>query len=1157
MTVKVNGIDHSAIERFIIIVLLLAFSCVPCASAAKTKPNILLIVADDLGYGDLGCYGATRIKTPNIDRLAGSGVRFTDAHAPAAVCQPSRYAILSGTYFMRAQRQGQQTLYFHDGQVTLPGLLKSAGYRTAALGKWHLGFGRGAEPDYNAELKPGPLEVGFDSFFGCPRTHNEPPFVFVENHRVVGFDPADPIKIIAAKDIREGWGHGVSRGAQKAHAARPQERIDLILADKATQFISKKGESPFFLYLAFLAPHVPIAPAPEFQGTSQAANYGDFIQQLDACVGKVLDALKAQGLADNTLIFFTSDNGGLYIREPLAAGHRPNGTLLGQKTDAWEGGHRVPFIASWPGHIPAGSQCNRLLGLTDLMATIAAAAKVPMPAGAAPDSLNQLPALIAPATASAIRNEMLAQGTGGYALRQGDWAYLPKQGSSGFTVQVPSGPPWGLPYAKMGTTNSDIDNEGRIKPDAPKEQLYHLGNDLGQKRNLTLDQPERAEAMRARLKELIQKQRPASPSASLVELTREGQTAWRIFLPESGGTVERFACSELKRYVEKISGARFGGASEPGAPRTIQIGLRSALDATSGLPEPARGYDGYAISVRPERIVVAGDNPRGVLYGVYDLLERLGCRWYVQGLDPRDPEIVPRSPRPTLAAGSWAHASPIKFRICNASSLLFEIIPDRLLPQIDWAAKNRYNALSWQAHHAAGRVASEIQQMADCGGLNGMAARGLILHGPGHCFPFFLPSEKYFDEHPEWFGLKNGKRIKHGTELPLTNFCWSNGAACAEFIRNVEAFVAKWPQLKMLYMVGIDGGGICDCPNCQARSSSDLVIDLFNRLSDRLAEVAPGVIVETVIGYGLMEKPPRAARSNGKWRGLYAHWGRNHRQSYGDPDYANKDNLEAWTKLFPQYTVCSYYAAASHQPFHSPPFLHAIEGDTKYLVARGTSGHLTLQYPHGFWWNYSFNLAAAGQHGYYYPSRLPREQLKDYAAACFGPAAGLVEEYLATLGDNENLETSYRAGRGEATPDDMQRLRRWQGLLQDAARAAAGDEIYTRRVAKLAEAMEFLLQLGLARSTVANAENILKSFKAGNAEHGEVVQTVSAARARIADLEARADRLGRTVPGIMDAQWVRDWTIKRTLSGPLDQVDREIKPAAAAPATASAPSAAE
>jgi arylsulfatase A-like enzyme len=487
--------------------LLVAPVVLHAAAAPAANPNVILIVADDLGYGDLGCYGAMKIKTPNIDRLASEGVRFTDAHAPAAVCQPSRYAILSGTYFMRAQRQGQQTLYFHEGQVTLPSLLKPAGYRTAAIGKWHLGFGRGAEPDYNAELKPGPLEIGFDSFFGCPRTHNEPPFVFVENHRVVGLDPADPLRIIPHDQVvkrgLKDWGWGASEGAKAAHAARPQDRIDLILADKAVQFVSEKGDQPFFLYLAFLTPHVPIAPAPEFQGTSQAGGYGDFIQQLDSCVGKVLAALKAQGLADNTLVIFTSDNGAVVHGDALQAGHHANGVLLGQKTDAWEGGHRVPFIARWPGHIPAGTRCSRLLGLTDLMATIAAAANVPIPVGAAPDSLNQLPALIAPENAPAIRTEMLAQGTGGYALRQADWVYLPKQGSSGMTVQVPPGALWGQPYAKMALTNSDVDAQGNIKAGAPGQQLYNLRDDLRQATNRFSASAQIAHRLAARLDELL------------------------------------------------------------------------------------------------------------------------------------------------------------------------------------------------------------------------------------------------------------------------------------------------------------------------------------------------------------------------------------------------------------------------------------------------------------------------------------------------------------------------------------------------------------------------------------------------------------------------------------------------------------------------------
>jgi len=469
------------------------------AAAARatpaSRPNVIVIVADDLGYGDLGCYGATKLATPNIDRLAARGVRCTDAHAPAAVCQPSRYALLSGEYLFRARHPGNQSLYFRDGQVTLPALMQSAGYRTAAIGKWHLGFGRGKPPDYNAELTPGPLDIGFDSFFGCPRTHNEPPFVFVENRRVVGLDPADPIRIVAAKDTKAGWGHGISEGAAQAHAARPQDRIDLILADKAAAFIGKPAREPFFLYLAFLAPHVPIAPAEEFRGSSTAGAYGDFIQQLDACVGTVLDALEARGLADDTLVIFTSDNGGLYHRDALAAGHRPNGALLGQKTDAWEGGHRVPFIARWPGHLPAGETCDRLIGLTDILATTAAAAGIAIPSGSCIDSIDQLPVLTAPHTAAAARTEVLIQGTGGYALRQGDWLFLPTRGSLGFTVQAPPVTRWGQPYKAMGVTTSDVDEEGQIKPDAPATQLYNLATDPGQSTNVVGQHLERAAEM--------------------------------------------------------------------------------------------------------------------------------------------------------------------------------------------------------------------------------------------------------------------------------------------------------------------------------------------------------------------------------------------------------------------------------------------------------------------------------------------------------------------------------------------------------------------------------------------------------------------------------------------------------------------------------------
>jgi arylsulfatase A-like enzyme len=467
-------------------------------AASTSRPNIVFILADDLGTGDVGCYGATKIKTPRMDQLARDGVRFTDAHSTCGVCNPSRYSILSGTYLWHAKRKNDYSLYFHEGQVTLPGLLKSAGYRTAALGKWHNGFGRNGDPDWNGELKPGPLEIGFDYFFGTPRTHNEPPLVFVENHRVVGLDLADPIRIDKSKGP-----HGMMTGGAAAQKARPDDRIDFILAEKAVQFFKQQSkDTPFFLYLAFAAPHVPIDPAPEFRGKSGAKLYGDYVQQLDHCTGLVLDALEQQGLAQNTLVIFTSDNGAVLNNDVLTSAHRPNGVLLGQKTDGWEGGHRVPLLARWPGRIPAGSLRAPLFTQVDCMATLADAAGMKLPDGASPDGASELAAFTEPAHAPIKRTEAVFLGTGGFALRQGDWLYIPKQGSAGMTVQVPPGPQWGAPYVQLGLTNSDITADGKIKPGAPAAQLYNLKDDLPQHTNVIAQHPDLAARMQARMDEL-------------------------------------------------------------------------------------------------------------------------------------------------------------------------------------------------------------------------------------------------------------------------------------------------------------------------------------------------------------------------------------------------------------------------------------------------------------------------------------------------------------------------------------------------------------------------------------------------------------------------------------------------------------------------------
>ena len=478
------------------------------------KPNIVLIVADDLGYRDIGCYGATNIATPKIDRLATQGARFTDAHSVGAVCNPSRYSILAGTYLWHSKRKNDYSLYFHEGQVTLPALLKSGGYNTVALGKWHNGFGRDlAEPDWNGELKPGPLEIGFDYFFGTPRSHNEPPLVFVENHRVVGLDPADPIQIDRSKGP-----HGIMTGGKAAMAARPDDRIDLILADKAVEYFSKQSaEVPFFMYLAFEAPHVPLTPAPEFSGKSRAGRYGDFIEQLDHCVGQVIEGLKKQGLEQNTLVILTSDNGGVYDQAALKAGHRCNGELLGQKTDVWEGGHRVPLVATWPGKIPQGVVRKELFTQVDLMATLAEAAGIPLPAGASQDGASELAAFTDPLHAPAKRTEAVFLGTGGFALRQGDWIYIPQQGSGGMTVPELKPRPWSLSYQTMGFINADLDDQGQSKSDAPPNQLYSLADDLAQHTNVVLQYPERQMQMQTRAEELLPQRYKKSTAAPAVE----------------------------------------------------------------------------------------------------------------------------------------------------------------------------------------------------------------------------------------------------------------------------------------------------------------------------------------------------------------------------------------------------------------------------------------------------------------------------------------------------------------------------------------------------------------------------------------------------------------------------------------------------------------
>lgn len=439
-----------------------ALSACTIVAADPSRPNIIVILADDIGYGDLGCYGATKIRTPNLDRLATQGMRFTDAHSPASVCTPTRYAILTGQYAFRHQPgssilSGIAPLAIPKDRLTLPQVIQKAGYATGVVGKWHLGLGE-KETDYNGDIKPGPKQVGFGHSFLIPATGDRTPCVYVENGRVVNLDPNDPIRVNYTKKIgteptgkenpdllfnqKPSYGHdmtivnGISRigwmtGGAKARW-KDEDIADTITA-KATAFIGENRTKPFFLYFATHDAHVPRVPHARFRGTSGHGLRGDCIQQFDWCVGEILKSLDEHKLAENTLVIVTSDNGGVMddgYQDGTGndtSGHKCNGLLRGFKGGLFEGGHRVPMIVRWPGKTPAGKESKELICHVDFMATFAKIVVQTLPESAAPDSVNQLSSLTEVKPAKPAR-EMLIHQTNGVqnlAIRKGKWKYIP------------------------------------------------------------------------------------------------------------------------------------------------------------------------------------------------------------------------------------------------------------------------------------------------------------------------------------------------------------------------------------------------------------------------------------------------------------------------------------------------------------------------------------------------------------------------------------------------------------------------------------------------------------------------------------------------------------------------------------------------------------
>ena len=416
-------------------VLLLSAVAVSAAASASAKPNIVFILADDLGYGSIGCYGANSnlVRTPNCDGLAREGIRFTDANTPASICSPTRYAVMTGRYCWRTSLQHgvlavQAPLHIETNRLTLASLFHEQGYRTAAIGKWHLGYGPGPKADFRQELRPGPLELGFDYHFGVPCNHGDISGIFVEDHRVFGLRSTN---FVDAGVNRDGGRPFLGIDAPQ----RSDEEVITTLTDKAVGWIEQqRADKPFFLYFTPVTIHEPVTPSIRTRGSSKAGPYGDWIHELDWSVGRVLEALARKGFVTNTLVIFTSDNGGENKKtrsgtqvQAQEAGLKLNGQWRAGKHSIYEGGFRVPFIARWPGHIPAGAVSTQTISLVDMLATFAAltGTKLPPATEAAEDSCNVLPLLLGQPAPQPIRPAMVLHSVDGvFAVRQGPWKWI-------------------------------------------------------------------------------------------------------------------------------------------------------------------------------------------------------------------------------------------------------------------------------------------------------------------------------------------------------------------------------------------------------------------------------------------------------------------------------------------------------------------------------------------------------------------------------------------------------------------------------------------------------------------------------------------------------------------------------------------------------------
>lgn len=479
----------------------------------KKHPNIIIMYADDLGYGDVGCYGGNSIPTPNIDRLATEGLRFTDGYATAATCTPSRYSLMTGTYPWRNPRAailpGDAPLIISREETTLPKIMKFAGYTTGIVGKWHMGIGDG-NLDWNREIDGTPNDIGFDHSYIMAATNDRVPCVYLHNRTVDGLDPADPIEVAYTAEnpfpaqptgrdnpellkMRYSHGHdctiinGVSRiGYMQGgkSALWIDEDMADVFSQKAIDFVKQNKEEPFCLFYAFHEPHVPRLPNARFAGTTGLGPRGDAIAEMDWCVGRMLDTLDELGLAENTIVIFSSDNGPVLDdgyedqAAELTGDHRPAGPLRGGKYSRLDGGTRIPLLLRWKGTVTPGKS-SALVCQSDFCASFAALTGVEIPDSGCMDSENVLNALLGRSEQG--RHELVTEGTQRKTLlRKDNWIFLPAL----------DGPKY----------NNNVGNE---TGNSHWDQLYDISADVSQQRNMAREMPEKVAEMRQRLAAIL------------------------------------------------------------------------------------------------------------------------------------------------------------------------------------------------------------------------------------------------------------------------------------------------------------------------------------------------------------------------------------------------------------------------------------------------------------------------------------------------------------------------------------------------------------------------------------------------------------------------------------------------------------------------------